>query len=429
LQVKNRNILPNIDWLTILLFFTLVVFGLLSINAVNHMKAMKQLISVLAGLPLIFIALSLSQSFYERFAGIFYLLTILLLIGLFFFGKNINGATSWYSLGSFSLQPTEFAKIGTALMIANLLNTPKLEINRPITLMRVLSYWALPLLLIKMQPDDGSVLVFSGFLVGLFVHRVWMVKPILIIGLTFIILFIIGISFSNLVVFFKANELLFSMLIFSVFLFIFTLMRFIFYIKKFSIYLLSCLGVFICFGIIFTSHIIFNSLKPHQKDRIDILFLDDTNKKTRNEKNGYNLYTSKSAIAAGEFYGKGYMKSDMARGNIVPEQETDYIFTIIGEERGFVGSTLFIIIYGIFLMRLFWLAHRQKIIFSSYFGYTIASIFLIHFTLNIAMVMGLFPTIGIPLPFISYGGSSLWGFSLMVFIMIRLDAERKQILR
>ncbi|MFV0238133.1 MAG: rod shape-determining protein RodA, partial [Flavobacteriales bacterium] len=349
--------------------------------------------------------------------------------GLFVFGKTINGSTAWYSFGSFSIQPTEFSKITVALIIGNFLATPKLEMNKPSTFFSIIAYLIVPLILIKLQPDDGSVLVFSAFFVGLLIHRIWMVKQLFLIGITFLTLFILGIVYSNFIQYLYKNLYLLIVIAFSIILIVFVIFRFIFLVKQSTLYLITILGIFFCIGTIFASEAIFSNLKPHQKDRIEILFLDDTDKKIRNEKNGYNLYTAKSAIASGELYGKGYLQGDMPKGNIVPEQETDYIFTVIGEEWGFIGSSIFIFIYGVFLLRLYWLAHRQRTIFSSYFGYSIASIFTVHFIINIAMVMGIFPTIGIPLPFISYGGSSLWAFTLMLFIMIRLDAERKQILQ
>ncbi len=429
MRTKSRNIIFNIDWFIIFLYILIVGFGVLSINAVDHDKALKQVIWLSASLPLIMVACSLNRAFYERFSGLFYIISVLLLAGLFVFGKTINGATSWYSFGSFSIQPTEFAKIGVALMIGNFLATPKLEMHKPSTLFIALAYLAVPLLLIKFQPDDGSVLVFISFFTGLLIHQVWMMKYIFILGIVFLTLFILGIAYSDYIQYLQNNIHILVLATLCIILIVFIILRFIFYTKQSSIYLVTILGILFCIGTVFASEAIFSNLKPHQKDRIEILFLDDTDKKIRNEKNGYNLYTAKSAIAAGELYGKGYLKGDMSKGNIVPEQETDYIFTVIGEERGFIGSAIFIIIYGIFLLRLFWLAHRQRTIFSSYFGYSIASIFTIHFIINIAMVMGIFPTIGIPLPFISYGGSSLWGFTLMLFIMIRLDAERRQVLR
>ncbi len=429
MRTKSRNIIFNIDWFIILLYILIVGFGILSINAVDHDKALKQVIWLSACLPLIIVACSLNRAFYERFSGLFYMISVLLLAGLFVFGKTINGATAWYSFGSFSIQPTEFSKIGVALMIGNFLATPKLEMNKPSTLFIALAYLAVPLILIKLQPDDGSVLVFVSFFTGLLIHHVWMMKQLFVLGIVFLTLFILGIAYSDYIQYLQNNIHILVIATLCLILIVFIVLRFIFYTRQSSIYFVTILGILFCIGTVFASEAIFSNLKPHQKDRIEILFLDDTDKKIRNEKNGYNLYTAKSAIAAGELYGKGYLKGDMPKGNIVPEQETDYIFTVIGEERGFIGSSIFIVVYGIFLLRLFWLAHRQRTIFSSYFGYSIASIFTIHFIINIAMVMGIFPTIGIPLPFISYGGSSLWGFTLMLFIMIRLDAERKQVLR
>ncbi len=429
MRTKSRNIIFNIDWFIILLYILIVGFGILSINAVDHDKALKQVIWLSACLPLIIVACSLNRAFYERFSGLFYMISVLLLVGLFVFGKTINGATAWYSFGSFSIQPTEFSKIGVALMIGNFLATPKLEMNKPSTLFIALAYLAVPLILIKLQPDDGSVLVFVSFFTGLLIHHVWMMKQLFVLGIVFLTLFILGIAYSDYIQYLQNNIHILVIATLCLILIVFIVLRFIFYTRQSSIYFVTILGILFCIGTVFASEAIFSNLKPHQKDRIEILFLDDTDKKIRNEKNGYNLYTAKSAIAAGELYGKGYLKGDMPKGNIVPEQETDYIFTVIGEERGFIGSSIFIVVYGIFLLRLFWLAHRQRTIFSSYFGYSIASIFTIHFIINIAMVMGIFPTIGIPLPFISYGGSSLWGFTLMLFIMIRLDAERKQVLR
>ncbi len=429
MQTKSRNIVFNIDWFLVLLYVLITGFGFLCINAVDNTKALKQIIWILASFPLIIVACSFNSAFYERYSGLFYILSIVLLAGLFVFGKTINGATAWYSFGSFSIQPTEFSKIGTALMIGNFLATPNLEMNKPSTLFVASVYLAVPLVLIKLQPDDGSALVFSSFFVGLLVYRVWMVKQLFLIGFAFLILFILSIAYAGLIQYLHQNLYILIIAVFCIISIVFLIFRFVFFIKKSNVYFITLLGILFCIGAIFASEALFSQLKPHQKNRFEILFLDDTDKKVRNEKKGYNLYTAKSAIAAGELHGKGYLKGDMPKGNIVPEQETDYIFTVIGEEWGFIGSSLFILVYGIFLLRLFWLAHRQRTLFSGYFGYSIASIFSVHFIINIAMVMGIFPTIGIPLPFISYGGSSLWGFTLMLFILIRLDAQRKQILR
>lgn len=403
--------------------------GILSINSVDSSKAVKELMWFVISIPVIITCLSLDRMFYEKWSGVIYIISVLLLAGLFTpLGKEINGNRAWYVFGPISLQPTEFAKLGTALMVGNYLTTPKLDTGSYKTLFTCFLIIAVPLLLIKAQPDDGSVLVFSSFFVGLLAHQVYFIKQLFIIGLVFLTLFIMGISMSGPITYLNDNLDVLGIIIGVLCLVAFLVLKNIYYERSPLVYGLVIGGIIICFATVFASDRIFSKLKPHQKDRIEILFLDDTDKKVRFEKHGYNLFTAKSCIASGELWGKGYKKGDITDGKIVPEQETDYIFTTIGEQFGFIGSSIFILAYGSFLIRLFWIAGRQRSIFASYFSFSIASVFTLHFIINIGMVLGIIPTIGIPLPLMSYGGSSFLAFTMMLFIMVRLDAERKNTL-
>ncbi len=370
----------------------------------------KQLIWIGLSFPIILLILLFDAKFYEKYASLIYLISLISLAALFVFGKNINGATSWYNFGSFGLQPSEFAKAATALAIAKLVSDKQFNLKKLNTQFQALLILFFPAILITLQPDPGSALVYTAFIFVL--YREGLPFYYITIGFITLILFVITLYFG------------FSYtLIGSFLLFIIILLYFIFYRKKaFKKGWIKILGIyFVAAFFIFSVDLVFNHVfEQRHRDRFNILL-----GKTTDIKNiGYNTNQSVTTIASGGLTGRGFLEGERTQGNFVPEQQTDYIFTIVGEEWGFLGTTTVIIIFTLFLLRIIQIAERQKSKFSRVYGYSIAAIFFTHFTINIGMVLGLLPTIGIPLPFFSYGGSALWGFTILLFLLIRLDANR-----
>lgn len=370
----------------------------------------KQIIWILLSIPLILFILLFDAKFYENFASLMYIAALLSLIGLFIIGKNVNGATSWYNLGGFSLQPSEFVKAATGLAMAKLISAKQFNLKKLNTQFQAFLILFFPALLITLQPDPGSALVYAAFILVL--YREGLPIYYFIIAILSVLIFITTLIFGSIMSF--TGSLILMGLI---------LLYFVFYRRKalrkgwykiLGIYFFSVLYIF-------SIDPVFNNVfEQRHRDRFNIIL-----GKTDDIKNiGYNTNQSVTTIASGGVTGKGFLEGERTQGNFVPEQQTDYIFTIVGEEWGFIGSTVVIILFLLFFIRLIQIAERQKSRFSRVYGYSIASIFFMHFTINIGMVIGLLPTIGIPLPFFSYGGSALWGFTVLLFIFIRLDANR-----
>jgi len=414
-----NNTFFKIDWLSVLLFMTLVIFGWLSIysttvtdpnQSILNLSTLygKQLLWILLSIIIVIFVLSIDSKFYERFSSVIYILSLLSLLGLLFFGKTINGQTAWYSFGSFSIQPAEFAKAAVALAVAKYLSELNVDLKKIKHQLSVFLILAIPIVLILLQPDAGSAVVYFSFFIafyreGLPGYYIWL-------GIFAIVLFacvlLIGSVYTAII----------TGLIFAV----------IFYVlKKHKRKILWPLVAFIfCIGFIFSVNFIYNEiLKPHQKERFEVLVNLEDNKKG----SGYNLYQSIVAIGSGGLTGKGFLEGYSKQGGFVPEQHTDYIFTSIAEEWGFIGSLIVVFLYIIFMLRLLFLAERQKKTFSRVYAYGVFCVFFIHFFVNIGMVTGLVPTIGIPLPLFSYGGSGLWGFTILVFILLKLDSERQKL--
>ncbi|HIG33199.1 MAG TPA: rod shape-determining protein RodA [Flavobacteriales bacterium] len=416
-----KNIFSNIDKVSILLYAILMLFGWVNIYASQYNEDTvmmldfstrygKQLLFIGIASFVAFLILIIDWKFFYSLSYLFYLTIILLLIGVLFKGGITGGATSWFELGSFKFQPSEFAKFTTALALAKYYNT--LRVKR-ISLQDKLKTYAiiiLPFLLIILQNDLGTALVYAAFILVL--YREGLSGNILIFGIIIAILF-----FLTLVI---EKTILISVLA-AIALLIYLLSR----RKKKE--LLLILGILIsCTTFIFSVDYIFNDvLAPHQRKRIDILL----GKEFDPHGAGYNLIQSKIAIGSGGFGGKGFLNGTQTRFDFVPEQSTDFIFCTIGEEWGFFGSFLFIILFVGLLLRILFLAERQRSNFSRIYGYSVAAILFMHFAINIGMTIGLLPVIGIPLPFISYGGSSLLGFTILLFIFLNLDSYRLQILR
>jgi len=405
--------LRGIDGLMLFLYLLIALFGIANVYSVDQGIGLKQLFWFSVSLVLGFSTFLVRPKFFENFAGIFYILGLILLAGLLPFGSVVNGAKAWYKIGPISIQPVEFAKISTAMMLANYVATPSFNMKTAQSVARSLLIIFVPMVLILLQPDVGSVLVFIAFLVAL--YREGLSGWLFVVGFYFAGIFLLSIRLS-------------SQTILSVFGGVMVVLLFIFR-KRFPLNRLSSLFLIVLFvgisgAVSYTSPLVFDKLPKHQKDRITVLFEGEQKKEYRGGI-GYNLLYSKTAIGSGGFWGKGYKAGSVTAGGFVPEQRTDFIFCTVGEEWGFVGSALLLICYALLIGRIYYLSEKQKNTFSRVFGYILASVLLIHFVVNIGMVTGLFPTVGIPLPFFSYGGSSLLAFSLFTLIFLRLNYADK----
>lgn len=403
------------DWLTIFLYFALVAIGWLNIYSASLSETAvgffdmsqiytRQLLFIALSIGLIIFVLAVDAKFYERFSSLIYIVSLLSLLGLFVFGKNINGATSWYGFGSFSLQPSEFAKAATALALAKYCSDLGVNLREFKHQLRAFLIIALPAIFIVPQPDPGSALVYAAFIFPLYregLHFVYLLLGFFAAAL-FVGTLALGVAWVIVVV------LLISLLIFL-------------YNRKkrkkppITRYVIIAAA---CIGFAFSVNYIFNTVfEQRHRDRFNIVLGKETDSKGI----GYNTNQSEIAIGSGGWTGKGWTEGTQTKGNFVPEQHTDYIFSTVGEEWGFLGSMVVIILFVSLIVRLLYLAERQKNQFSRVYGYSVAAILFLHFFVNVGMVTGLFPTVGIPLPFFSYGGSGLWGFTILLFIFIRLD--------
>jgi len=416
-----KDIFSNIDKASILLYAILMLFGWVNIYASQYNEDTvmildfstrygKQLLFIGIASFVAFLILIIDWKFFYSLSYLFYLTIILLLIGILFKGGITGGATSWFELGSFKFQPSEFAKFTTALALAKHYNTMHVKRTSLQGKLKTYAIIILPFLLIILQNDLGTALVYAAFILVL--YREGLSGNILIFGIIIAILF-----FLTLVI---EKTILISVLA-TIALLIYLLSR---RKKKELLLILSIL--ISCTTFIFSVDYIFNDvLAPHQRKRINILL----GKEFDPHGAGYNLIQSKIAIGSGGFGGKGFLNGTQTRFDFVPEQSTDFIFCTIGEEWGFFGSFLFIILFVGLLLRILFLAERQRSNFSRIYGYSVAAILFMHFAINIGMTIGLLPVIGIPLPFISYGGSSLLGFTILLFIFLNLDSYRLQVLR
>ena len=412
-----NKIIYRLDWVTILLYVALVIFGISNIYSTNYnensnlinlkIPVGKQIAFTVASFIVAIVMLTIKAKVYERFTSIFYLLTLILLIGLFAFGSNISGATSWYSFGGVGLQPSEFAKVTTSLAVAKLLSEIQIDIKKIKSLVQVALIIVLPMILIVLQPDPGTALVFSAFFFVLF--REGLNSFFLITAFSLVFFFILSLLAPIPFVFASIITLSISLYFFSRKL-----------NKKTS--LLPYLGVIIvsCSYVFSVDYIFNNVFEQRHRDRFNIIL----GKEVDSQGIGYNINQSKIAIGSGGWEGKGFLQGTQTKGNFVPEQHTDYIFSTIGEEWGFYGSTAVVFVFCFLIIRIVYRAENLKNNFARIYGHGVAAILFLHFFINIGMSLGLVPTIGIPLPFISYGGSSLLGFTCLLFIFLNLDANR-----
>jgi len=421
LRVEKNNIFHGIDWILVTLYIVLIGFGWMNIYAasINEDSTIifdlstrygKQLLWILLCIPLIVFILFFNAKFYEKFASILYFISILSLVGLFLFGKTINGATSWFNFGFMGLQPSEFAKAFTALAVAKLLSDKQYNLKLVKNQIKAFTIIFSPALLIALQPDLGSVLVYLSFFFVL--NREGLTLNYTIVGVLAIILFLFTLLFGPI------NIIISTFSIITIFVFYF-LKRNKGYLK-FNWHKVVGIYTILALFIFSTSYTYDNLFEQHHRDRFDILLgiSNDT------KKIGYNTQQSVLAISSGGLSGKGFLQGDRTQGKFVPEQDTDYIFSAVGEEWGFLGTTFVIILFMLLLYRIIYLAETHKNKFGRIYGYGLASILFFHLVINVGMVIQLLPTIGIPLPFFSYGGSSLWGFTLLLFIFIKLDANK-----
>ena len=477
----NGSLIKSVDWITICIYLALVILGWISVCGASYdygevdllsldTRSGKQFLWIGCSLGIGFILLMLEDKFYDWFSYILYLGMMILLAITPFLAEDINGSYSWLKFGPVSLQPAEFAKFATALALAKVMNTYGFTMAKLKNSLLVVGMILLPMLLIVLQRETGSALVYLSFF--LMLYREGMPGSILFTGICAVAYFVIGIGFSqellpdgetymgeflvlSLIVIFTAclthaycgaqkafksiliygGGAILLALLFSLYVVPFNVVLFL-YIESFVLvvylivlsfkermmhYFYIALFVVGSIGFLYSADYVFEEvLAPHQKERIEVLLgmeedLDDA---------GYNVNQSKIAIGSGGLLGKGFLNGTQTKLKYVPEQDTDFIFCTVGEEQGFLGSALVLILFMALILRLISLAERQYSRFGRVYGYCVLSIFFFHLFINVGMVLGLTPVIGIPLPLFSYGGSSLWGFTILLFVFLRLDASR-----
>jgi rod shape determining protein RodA len=420
-MARQEKLVKTIDVPLLLMYIGLVFLGWLTIYAseldVNSdvpawdfsISSGRQLLFVGTCAVLIVLIMAIDYKFYDVFSYFIFGAVMLVLVAVLGVGKTVAGSKSWLGIGSFGVQPSEFAKFATSLALAKYLSNPLIRLDRWPDLYRAAGIIAIPMALILLQNDTGSTLVFSIFIIPLF--REGLPAWIPGLGLGVVILFVLTLLIPQ-----------------AWLLGIIGALALLFFIKMDktlnNIIGLVLVALVVCGVVVGANYFINDVLQPHQQNRIKVLINPNTDPLGV----GWNVTQSKNAIGSGGFLGKGYLQGTQTKFDFVPEQSTDFIFCTIGEEFGWLGSLL---ICGVFLAmfwRIVFLAERQKLKFSRVYGYCVASILFFHFTINIGMTIGILPIIGIPLPFISYGGSSLWSFTILLFIFLKLDAHRGQML-
>lgn len=414
--MKNQSVKNNLDWISVFIYLLLVIMGWLNIyssslstgdeTAVFDLSQFygKQLMYIILTIPLIIVILSVDGKFYEKFSSIIFGIALLALAGLFVFGKTVKGQANWYSFGSFGIQPAEFAKAATALALAKYLSDVQVNLKDVNRQVQALGIIFLPVILI-IPHDPGSALIYAMFVLVL--YREGLPAWYLWTGFAAIVLFVLSLVFEP----------------WAVILMALAVTAFVYFKSRIvdRNIIASAIMLVLASGFVFSVDYIFdNVFKQHHRDRFNILLGKEVDMKGI----GYNTNQSEIAIGSGGWFGKGFLEGTQTKGGFVPEQHTDYIFTTVGEEWGFLGSIVVITLFLALIFRIIYLAERQKTKFSRVYGYCVAGILFIHFFINIAMVAGIFPTVGVPLPFFSYGGSGLWGFTILLFIFLKMDANK-----
>lgn len=481
---RRGSIWSNVDWVTIIFYLILVVCGWFSICGASYdfsqpdfldfsTRSGKQFVWICCSFGLGFFLLMLDDRFYEGISGYLYIAMLFLLIATVFVADDVKGSKSWIHLGPINIQPAEFAKFTTSLMLAKLISNYSFNIQRLKYFFQALSVIFIPLIIIVLQSETGSALVFFSFFIML--YREGLSGAIPFSGIAAVMYFVLGIKYGDVMLFEGTTSMGLFVVLLLILFFSFFMSRIYFQKEKkltvicsasviiilsgtlvsrflypFNVsYLISSIiilyvlymiyrwillrirnyifvAIFTLGSILFLyfSNYIFHSvLQDHQRVRIEVLL----GLKEDLAGAGYNVNQSKIAIGSGGFFGKGFLNGTQTKLKYVPEQDTDFIFCTIGEEQGFAGSSIILILYLIFILRLIYLAERQNMVFSRVYGYCVAGIFLFHVFINVGMVLGMVPVIGIPLPFFSYGGSSLWGFTILLFVFLRLDAGRERL--
>ena len=472
---SQNNLFLNLDWITILIYLIMIMLGWINIYAAvysdEHQSILdlgqrygKQMIWIIVGIFLAISVLIVDSKFYVAFAYHIYIFVLVLLVAVLFLGREVNGARAWFEVSGIALQPAELGKFATSLAVAKFMSQFGFKINTTKSYLVLGTLIMAPAILILLQNDTGSALVFAVFF--LVFYREGLPDVILIGGFTAIVLFILALLWTQL-------QILILLIVVSLLLFTFLRQSYkdgligfaitsliygiLFGLKNiigfdatpfhllvitsilmiiiFTIYGLAkhikqawFVLIFFIFSIAISLSVNYfytNILIAHQRDRVDNLL----GIKTDLLRSGYNVHQSKIAIGSGGILGKGFLKGTQTKYNFVPEQSTDFIFCTVGEEWGFLGTTVVILLFLTLLIRLIYLAERQRSAFSRIYGYGVASLLFFHIMINISMTIGLAPVIGIPLPFFSYGGSSLWSFTVLLFIFIKLDASRTKNLR
>lgn len=418
---QQRNIFDGIDWISVLLYLALVLMGWINIYAAvyneEHQSILdfsqrygKQLFWIVAGIVIALIIMMVDANFYTAFSYPIYGGVLLLLVLVLLFGREVAGAKSWFEIGSVKIQPAEFAKFATNLALAKYLSSIGIKLQDLKTKLTAAAIIGAPALLILLQNDTGSAIVYGAFLLVL--YREGLSGGYLLLGITIALVFILTLLFD-------VKNMVIILAITGVVAYLVSRR------KRRDIY--RIVGAFVLFaGLSYSVEYVFEKvLEPHQKTRINVLLGKEDDPRGV----GYNVNQSLIAIGSGGFSGKGFLNGTQTKYNFVPEQSTDFIFCTVGEEWGFLGSFVIIVLFVLLLVRLVFVAERQRSAFSRIYGYGVAAILFFHFAINIGMAIGLAPVIGIPLPFFSYGGSSLWGFTILLFVFIKLDANRLQVLR
>jgi rod shape determining protein RodA len=417
---KPESIFQNIDWWLVLIYLVLVFMGWMNIYASvfneEHQsitdfsqKYGKQLIWIITSLALALFILIIDGNFYAAFAYPLYGISMVSLIAVLFLGTEISGSKSWFRFGEIGIQPAEFAKFATNMALAKYLSSLNIKLTENSTKITSAFIIGLPLVLILMENETGVALVFLSFIFTL--YREGLSGNYLLLGSIVGVLFLLALLVDKLILISILAAIALSLLLI---------------IKKSrkNIFRLSFLFIAAA-GVIYSVDYAFNHLEPHQKKRINVFLGKESDLK----KAGYNVNQSLIAIGSGGLTGKGFLNGTQTKYDFVPEQSTDFIFCTVGEEWGFVGSLIVVALFIVLLLRIVFIAERQRSPFSRIYAYGVASILFFHFAINLGMTIGLAPVIGIPLPFFSYGGSSLWSFTILLFILIRLDAYRLEILR
>ena len=473
---KRGNTLSNIDWTSIFIYLILVFLGWINIYSATYdeshvsifdisQKYGKQLIRIGAAIVIASLTLIIDSKFFSSFAYVLYAVGIILLLSVLFFGIEVNASKSWFQIGDFRIQPVEFTKITVCLALARLLSNENFKFDKLSDIIKIIIIFTLPISFIFLQNDTGSALVFFAFIFVLF--REGMNKVIFITAFSLILFFILALitnielllfislalnvigftiinvrSYQRKIIFYTAIALAVISFILYRYTNIFSdktlllaiintalmslLMLVLFIIKKNkNIILFLSIIIGVAIFVLSVDFVFNNILQQHQQNRINELLGLSSDPLGI----GYNVNQSKIAIGSGGLTGKGFLKGTQTKYNFVPEQSTDFIFCTIGEEWGLLGSSLVLFLFAFLILRLIFLAERQRSAFSRIYGYGLVSILFFHVAINIAMTIGLAPVIGIPLPFFSYGGSSLWAFTILLFIFLKLDSDRLQVFR